>query len=257
MTRTRWTLPIAALLLAAALTGCGDDGDGGGDGGDGDGGDKTSGADFAAKSAEEISDEVKKVMGDLEAVTIDGTLTSGDQEFDISVSVGAGGDCTGQFETQGASTEILGVGDTTWIRPDEKFWELSVGPEKAPQVIADAGDKWVTLPDDDTTFKPYCDLEDFLAKLVGNTDATYTKGETKEIDGEETIEIISDRPEDGTTSSGYVLVDGEHYLVQISKTEGSDPGEVSFSGFDEKPDVEAPAEDEQVTVAELEAGGSY
>ena len=91
----------------------------------------------------------------------------------------------------------------------------------------------MTLPDDDTSFKPFCDIEQFLGELVDNEDATYTKGEVEEIDGEETIEIVSDRPEEGT-SSGYVLTEGDHYLVRISKTEGADPGEVTFSGFDER-----------------------
>jgi hypothetical protein len=113
----------------------------------------------------------------------------------------------------------------------------------------------VTLPPDDTSFKQFCDLEEFLSELMDDEeDATYTKGETKEIDGEETIEIISDRPEEGT-SSGYIRTEGDHYLVSIVKDEGEDPGEVTFSGFDEQPEVEAPAEDEQISMEELNALG--
>ena len=132
------------------------------------------------------------------------------------MSIGEGGNCTGSFSTQGASAEILGVDGTTWFRPDEAFWELSAGPDAAPQIIAAAGDRWVTLPEDDTSFKQFCDLEEFLGELVDDEDAEYTKGETKEIDGEETIEIISERTGEGP-SSGYVLVDGDHYLVSIVK----------------------------------------
>ena len=232
-------------LAAVVLVGCGGSGGDSGDGGDG-------GGDFAGQSAEKIADATKAAMEDLEAVTIDGTLSSGDQEIDIAMSIGEGGNCTGSFSTQGATAEILGVDGTTWFRPDEAFWELSAGPEIAPQIIAAAGDRWVTLPEDDTSFKPFCELDEFLGKLVDDKGATYTKGETKEIDGEETIEIISDRADEGS-SSGYVLVEGDHYLVHISKTEGEDPGEVTFSGFNEQPDVEAPAEDEQISLEELES----
>jgi hypothetical protein len=234
---------IAAALVVLS-GGCGSD-----DGGEGDGG----GSDFAEQSADEISEAAKEAMGDLEAVTIDGTLTSGDQEIDITMSIGEGGNCTGSFGTDGATAEILGVDGTMWFRPDAAFWELSAGPEVAPQVIAAAGDRWVTLPDDDTSFKPFCDLEQFIGELVDNKDATYTKGDTKEIDGEQTIEVISDRPDEGT-SSGFVRTEGEHYLVSIVKEEGEDPGEVTFSGFDEQPDVEAPAEDEQIALEDLESG---
>jgi len=227
-------------LAAVALAGCGDSGGQGG-------------GDFAEQSAEKISEAAKDAMGDLKAVTIDGTLSSGDQEVDIAMSIGEGGDCTGSFGTQGASAEILGVDGTVWFKPDAAFWELFAGPEIAPQIIAAAGDKWVTLPEDDTSFKPFCDIEEFLGELVDDEEAAYTKGEIEEIDGEETIEIISDRPDQGT-SSGFVRTEGEHYLVSIVKEEGEDPGEVTFSGFDEQPDVEAPAEDEQVTLEELESG---
>lgn len=239
---SRVRVPVVVVAaLAAVLTGCGDGDDGGGD--------------FAEQSAEKIAEAAKDAMGDLTGVTIDGTLSSSDQQIEIEMSIGEGGNCTGSFSTEGATAEILGVDDTTWFKPDEAFWELSAGPENAPQIIAAVGDKWVTLPDDDTSFKPFCDLEEFLGQLIDDDEATYTKGDLKEIDGEETIEIISDRPEQGT-SSGYVLVDGDHYLVSIVKDEGEDPGEVTFSGFDEQPDVEAPAEDEQISLEELESSTS-
>jgi len=240
------------LLTAAVLSGCGGDD---GDGGDGDKKGGGSGDDFAGQSAEKISDAAKDAMGDLKAVTIDGTLTSDGEEITIAMSIGEGGNCTGSFSTQGATAEILGVEGTTWFKPDEAFWALYAGAEAAPQVIEAAGDRWVTLPETDTSFKQFCDIEDFLGQLTDNGDATYTKGETKEIDGEETIEIISDRPEKGV-SSGFVLTEGDHYLVSIVKEEGTDPGEVTFSGFDEQPDVEAPAEDEQVALADLESVAS-
>ncbi len=244
-TRTWGTLTATAALAATLLTGCGDSG---GDGGGG-------GGDFTKQSGEEIAEAAKDAMADLEAVTVAGTLTSDGQEIEIRIEVGEGGNCTGEFTTQGATAEILGVDDTTWFRPDEAFWTLFAGPDAAPQIIAAVGDRWVTLPDDDTSFKSFCDIEEFLGELTDpDDDSTYTKGDTKEIDGEETIEIVSESEDDGT-SSGYVLVDGDHYLVQIEKTEGDEPGSVTFSGFDEQPDVEAPADDEQVALDELESGG--
>jgi hypothetical protein len=238
------TLAATALLSAGLLSGCGDDG---GDGGE-------SGEDFTGQSAQKIADAAKKAMGDLEAVSINGSLTSDGQEITIDMAIGSGGNCTGSFSTEGASAEILGVDGTTWFRPDEAFWEMFAGPEAAAQIVAAAGDRWVTLPDDDTSFQQFCDLEEFLDELMDEEDeTTYTKGETKDVDGEETIEIISDRPEEGT-SSGYILVEGDHYLVQIVKDEGEDPGDVKFSGFNEQPDVEAPPEGDQIALADLESG---
>lgn len=231
---------VTMTMTAILLTGCGDDG--GGDDG------------FADQSAAKIAEAAKESMSDLDAVTVDGTLTSDGQEIEIRMEIGADGNCTGEFTTQGATAEILGVDGTQWFRPDEAFWTLSAGADAAPGIIAAAGDKWVTLPEGDTSFSQFCDLEEFLDELTDQDDAEYTKGETKEIDGDETIEIISDRPDEGE-SSGYIQTGGEHYLVRIEKTEGDEPGTVSFSGFDEQPDVEAPAEEDQVPLEELQNGG--
>lgn len=239
----RGSLVAAVAVTAVLLAGCGDSGDD--SGGDADA--------FTGQSAEEISDAAKDAMADLDAVTIDGTLTSDDQEIAITMSLGASGNCTGSFTTQGATAEILGVEGTTWFRPDEAFWTLFAGAELAPQVIEAAADRWVTLPEDDTSFKPFCDIEEFLGQLTDSDSASYTKGDIDELDGEDVIEIISDREDEGT-SSGFVLVDRDHYLVKIEKTEGDDPGSVSFSDFNEEPDVEAPAEDEQVALEDLQSG---
>lgn len=260
--RVRGTLTASVLLAVTLMSGCGSD-----DSGEGD--DSGGGSDFTDQSAEEISDAAKDAMSGLEAVTIDGTLSSSGTEITITISVGEGGNCTGSFGTQGATAEILGVDGTTWFRPDEAFWELYSSAETAPQIMAAVGDRWVTLPADDTSFTQFCDIEQLIGQLIDSDSASdsasdspsespsesaeYTKGDLKEIDGEETIEIISERPEQGT-SSGYVLVEGDHYLVKISKTEGEDPGEITFSGFDEQPDVEAPAEDEQIALEDLQSG---
>ena len=240
----RGSLIATALLTATLASGCG--GDDGGDGGDG-GGDE-----FTKKSADEISDIAKDAMADLKAVTVEGTLSSDGEEIEIRMEIGQGGNCSGEFGTQGATAEILGVEGTTWFKPDEAFWELFAGAENAPAVIEAAGDRWVRLPDDDTSFKPFCNIEEFVTGLTDESDAKYTKGDVEEVGGEDAIEIVSDRGDEGK-SSGYILVDGDHYVVKIAQTEGEDPGTVEFSGFDEQPDVEAPADDEQVALEDLES----
>ena len=110
---SRWRWSPAAVATA---------GTSGGDGGD-----------FTEQSADEISDAAKDAMADLEAVTIDGTLSSDGQEIDITMSIGSGGDCTGSFGTQGATAEILGVDGTVWFRPDAAFWGSTPGPRPRPR----------------------------------------------------------------------------------------------------------------------------
>ena len=238
----RTTSRLGAVAAAAVLTltaACGGD-----DGGDDSG--------FTDQSAEEIADAAKDAMGELEAVAIAGTLTSDGQEIELDLHIGTDGNCEGTFSTGGASAEILGVDGTMWFRPDAAFWQLSAG-EAADKIIAEVGDKWVTLPADDTSFKQFCDLEEFLGELIADEGSTYTKGEVSEIEGDDAIAITSKDEEEGE-SIGYVLVEGDHYLVQIAKEEGDEPGEVNFSKFDEQPEVEEPAD--QIPLDELEAAVS-
>ena len=159
----RGSLVATALLTATLATGCGGDDDGDGGGG---------GEDFTKKSAEDISEIAKKAMTDLEAVTIEGSLSSNGEEIEIRMEIGQGGNCSGEFGTQGATAEILGVDGTTWFKPDEAFWELFAGAEEAPAVIEAAGDRWVRLPDDDTSFKPFCNIEEFVSGPVSYTHLT-------------------------------------------------------------------------------------
>ena len=114
----------------------------------------------------------------------------------------------------------------------------------------------MTLPDDDTSFKPFCDIEQFLGELVeddGGDEAKYSKGETEEIDGEETIEVISDRPDKGDVERLRPRRRRPLPGQASSGTRARIPARSTFSGFDEQPDVEAPAEDEQIALDELES----
>ena len=61
-----------------------------------------------------------------------------------------------------------------------------------------------------------------------------------------------EQKDDKGTSVGYVLVDGDHYLVKIERTEGDEPGHLDFSDFNEEFDVTAPADDEVVDLSTLQ-----
>ena len=234
----RIAMAVVGLGAATLLTACG--------GGDGDG--------FADKSADEIVKTAKSDMGDLKAVKVSGSVTSDGEQLDIDLQASSEGDCTGTLGIAGGSTELLGVGGSMWMRPDEAFWRASAG-ENADTVITAVGDKWVVLPESDDSFKTFCDVNELLDQLLKEDDSdnsTYSKAGTEDVDGDKTVKIDNEDPEDGT-STGYVLVDEPHYLVKIEKTEGADTGEVTFSAFDEDFEVEAPADDEVVDLSQLGA----
>jgi len=229
-------LALAVLGLGAAtLTGCG----GGGD------------SDFEKQSAEDIVGSAKTDMKKLDSVKVAGTVTSDGQEISLDVQSGSGGNCTGSITVGGGTTELLGVDGQTWMRPDEAFWR-SFGGDSADQILSAVGDKWVVIGADEDSFNQFCDVDKLLDELLKDEsdDSTYKKLGSDELDGDDVIKVENNDSEDGP-STGYVLVDEPHYLVKVERTEGSDQGSVTFSDFDAKFDVEAPADDEVVDLNSL------
>ena len=232
----RIAMAVTGLGAAVALTACG--------GGDG----------FTDGSADEIVKTAKADMADLKAVKVSGSVTSDGQQIDIDLQASSDGDCTGTIGIAGGTTELLGVGGSTWMRPDEAFWQATAG-DSADQLMSMIGDKWVVIPAEDDSFNTFCDVNELLDQLLkDNKDdkSTYSKKGTEDVDGDKTIAIDNEDPEDGT-STGYVLLDEPHYLVKIEKTDGEDTGSVTFSDFDEEFDVEAPADGEVIDLDQLGA----
>jgi hypothetical protein len=225
---------VAVLLLASA---CADDGGGGGD------------EDFAELDGQEIADAAKEDMLALDSMTYAGDLDSGGTQLSLDVSASAEGACSGTLELAGGVVEVLATSDGAWFRADEAFWRANA-PDTADQIIAAVGDKWVVDSNDE--FSQFCDLDEFRNSLFEEEDGsetTYTNKGADEIDGDAVVEVES--KDDEGTSTGYVLVEGEHYLVKIERTTGANTGTVTFSGFNEDVAAETPADDEAVDLNAL------
>jgi hypothetical protein len=232
---TRMGLVAAGFGMAALLSACG--------GGD----------DFIDQSGQKIADASKKAMGDLDSVKVAGTITTSGQEVSIDVQTNADGDCTGSIGAGGGTAELLGVDGDVWFKPDEAFWRASAG-DSADQILSVVGDKWVVVPTGDDGFGQFCDIDDLLEELINSDKEAgekYTAQDTEKVDGDEAVPVEHTSKDDGT-SVGYVLADDPHYLVKIEKTDGDDTGSVVFSEFDEKFDVEAPAEGDIIDLDNLQ-----
>lgn len=223
-------LAVAVLVLA---TGCQDGGD---EAEEGDG--------FADLSGQEIADAAQEDMLGLDSMRYAGGLTSDGTDVTLDIQSDVDGNCTGTIDILGGTVDVLATDGQSWFRADAAFWESSV-PDQAAQIIALVGGKWVL--DSTSEFGQFCDLDEFRDSLFdeSNGEATYTNLGTDEIDGEPVVEVESE--DDKGTSIGYVLVEGDHYLVKVqSDDDPENSGEVFFSGFDEEVAVEAPAEDDVI-----------
>jgi len=232
---------VSALLLA---TGCG-----GGDDSSGSSGDSgDSAGDFAQQSGDEIAAAAKADMKSLDSMTYSGEINSTDSSVKLDIQASSDGACTGTIGIGAGTAEVLAVDGENWFRPDEAFWREQA-PDDADTIIAAVGDKWVI--DNDENFSQFCDLNalfDTLFKDEGDG-GEYTATGTDEVDGQEVVKV--EQSDTDGSSVGYVLVEGKHYLVRIERTEGDQPGQIDFSGFDEDVEVEAPSADQVVDPATL------
>lgn len=238
----------AAVAALAFLAGCGDD-----DSGSDPGADESSASESASEeeftelSGKEISDISKADMLELESLRYAGELVSNGAPLGLDVQASTDGSCAGSLDLNGGVVELLAADGKAWYRPDEAFWRANAGQD-ADQVIAAVGDKWVV--DTRGDFSQFCDLSGFLGSIFEDdgSESTYEVVGTEELDGQEVVEVTNTDADGAAT--GYVLVEGEHYLVKVERTEGDNPGELNFSAFNEDVTVEAPAEDEQIDLSQ-------
>ncbi|MFW6693800.1 hypothetical protein [Streptomyces sp. MAR4 CNX-425] len=221
---------VAGVLVSAlgvtVLSACGSEEDG-----------------LASKSAEEIQEETVDAMRSAKSMKLDFEQT-GSQKISASMSLTKSGECTGTLGMDGANAEVRRVDGTTYMKPDTKFWEQSVGsPEQAQLIEATVGDRWVEAGSGQDDFASFCDLDALLKGLdedKGDKKENTEKGDEGEVRGTPTIELIS--KEDGETTTVNIATEGEAYILSLKTEGGDEPGSAEFSKFNEKVNVEAPAD---------------
>ncbi len=232
---------VGAIAALAVLSACG----GGGDGGDSD-------SEFASESASAIEKASIEDMKALDAVHMEGSVTQQGSEIGLDLSLTTDGDCTGTVSRgDSGSAEVITLDGTSWFKPDEEFWRAQAGPA-AEQIISTVGDDWVQLPEGDESFASFCDLDELLDQIDDDQGKPSEKGETEELDGQEAVKLTRDDAESGGTITVWVAVDDPHHILKVEQAEGDSPGSFTFSEFDEDASIEAPADDEVITVEELQ-----
>ena len=234
---------IGSIGALAVLTACGGGGD---DNGGGDGG-----SDLANQSASAIETAAIEDMKAIKAVHMEGSITQQDSEIGLDLSLTTEGDCTGTVSRgESGSAEVVTLDGNSWFKPDEEFWRAQAGPA-ADQIISQVGDNWVQLPEGDQSFASFCDLDELLDQIDDDQDQPSEKGETEDVDGTEAIMLTRDDEQQGTITV-WVAVDDPHHILKVQQEGGDAPGSFTFSEFDQDAAIEAPPEDQVVTVEELQ-----
>ena len=276
--RTRLAAAVAGAVLLAGAAACGDDSD---DGSSSDspssaessessgssdasmspsasGSEDSEGQAFAEMSVEEIQAAAVKDMRALQFVRVAGTLRDDASELAVDLRLSAQGDCDGKVSVDGAEAQIIGVGTTSYLKGTEEFWRKSAGDDagqEADALISALAGKWAKIPGGD--FSEFCDLDSFLDDLDDPDDASESADPQTEVVGETSVDDIPavevkiyDEAEVSTVWVG--TEEGRHYILKMRVEDGENPGEFTFSEFNDAFKVKAPPKDQVVDLGSAE-----
>jgi hypothetical protein len=198
----------------------------------------------AELSGDEILAKARESALGATAVHVAGVM----EEVELDISLVKGEGATGRILQGGSGAEIIVVGDEIFLKGDERFYE-SLGGEAVVRLL---GDKWLTVPaggEGFESFEQITDMETLLGEALRPEGGRVEKGETSDVDGTPAIGLTSGERR-GTL---YVATEGEPFPLKIVG-EG-DRGEITFDGWNEPVELEAPTD--VIDVAELQrAAGS-
>lgn len=212
-------------------------------------------SDFTSQSADKILDDGIAALKSADSLRLQGDLQTNGQKLALDIALDKDGNCAGTIGAGNGTAQVINTGGKAYLKADREFYAVATGDDNvAGQITTVVGDRWVTgVPDD--SFSGICDLDDFLDEL-DPSGSTLSKGDTSDLDGQEVIEILDEDSDDGA-SSIFIATADPHYALKAEKTDGDEPGSITFSDFDEPVDATAPPADETIDFSKLSgaAGG--
>jgi hypothetical protein len=219
------TVVAASALLTA---GCG-------------GGSSSSAASFADGSGPDILTAATTDMGAVKSMHFTGDVTSSGQQIHVDLRSSTAGECQGSFTIGTGTAQILASDGKAWMKPDHAFWEQQAKAQAA-QIEKLVGDKWVSIPLSSGLSK-VCDLDNLLKKLTPSSDkqtrGTKVVGKTQ-VAGTDAVQVQGTSKQ-GDTVSAWIATGEPHHVLKLAVTDGSSPGTLTFSEFDEPLDISTPA----------------
>ena len=201
--------PLALLLLAATLAGCG--------------GSASSGE--ASKSASAILADARQAALDAGSVHLAGTIRSSSQTLTLDLTMGNDGG-GGTMTIRGSKVDVIRTGNKAYIRAGADFLKQAGGAAGA--AAADQlADKWLKVPITTSQFANllvYTDLYSFVPQALRRV-GTLTKGAEKTLDGQKAIELRSSKG-----GSVFVATSGKPYPVEFDYG-GASSGTITLSDW--------------------------
>lgn len=236
--RTTLVSAICALVVAGTgLTGCG--------GGE----DPDAGTNGVGKlPAEKIQAKTRTAAESARAVRLSGTVVAGGSTYKLDMRLKSDGG-TGSVSAEGATFQLLRVGEELFLMADADFWSNGDGDggdegDQSDDAAADKLEgKFVKVPEGDPSYKRFSGFTDkdvLLDSLLTLHGTLATDGRHEES-GVRTIRITGDKGSGGTLD---VSLEGTPYPLRLVRAGGA--GTLTFSDWGEDFKLEQPAKDKTV-----------
>ncbi|MEU6595549.1 hypothetical protein ABZ923_41220 [Streptomyces sp. NPDC046881] len=199
---------------------------------------------FKGLTAAQISEKARVAMKKLDSFKVKGNMTTDGEHVTFDFAVAKSGDCQGNFSTGGASAEIRQIGDTAYMKGDEKFWRQTGSEEGSSSAETDAliemlKGRWFKMRAQDAKAEdkfPFCDIGTMFEK--DEKDGHLTRKAGTEVNGTPAVTL---QGKDGAaTQTLLVAAKGEPYALRMTAEGGKEPGSFDFSAFNEPVTVTAP-----------------
>jgi hypothetical protein len=229
MLTMRRLLVLLATLAGAGLVACsgGDDGES-----------------LTSLSADEILEKARQAVSEAKSVRVSGDTVEDDgTKLGIDYQISQTG-TTGTVTVEGATFEILVTGEDFLMKGDKEAWTTITGEAGAGEVFAG---RWVKVPTDDEDFEDLEGLADWglFVEKIFTPDGSFSKGETKQIDGVEVIGLVDDGKDGGTL---WIPVHDEPLPVQGIDEDGLT---IEFRDWGKPVTIQTPPADEVIDLAKL------
>ncbi|CAL9550894.1 hypothetical protein [Streptomyces sp. enrichment culture] len=198
--------------------------------------------------AAKIQSETRAAAGAADAVRLSGTVVAGGRSYQLDMRLKADGG-TGSLTAQGATFELLRIGDELFLKADAAFWDQEDGKAESGEdgdaaAAADKlGGKYVKVPQGDPAyqrFSGFTDKDVLLEGLLTLHGKLATDGHHEQA-GVRTIRITGDKGSGGTLD---VSLQGKPYPLRLVR--GGNAGTLSFSDWGEDFALKQPPKDETV-----------
>ncbi|MFF9621602.1 hypothetical protein [Streptomyces griseosporeus] len=235
LVRTRRAALAGALsvLAVVGLAGCSEDPDAGTNG-------------VGKLPPEQIQSRTQQAAASVAAVHLSGTVVAGGATYKLDMRLKSGGS-TGSVTADGASFQLLRVGEQLYLKAGADFWTHEDGKDSDAASDTAAADKlegkYVKVPQSDPAyqrFSGFTDKNTLLGSLLTLHGTLATDGHHEQA-GVRTIRITGDEGSGGTLD---VSLEGRPYPLRLVRAGGA--GTLVFSDWGKDFAVQKPPKGETV-----------